>query len=86
MKSSFKGSKIPRLAWEKNLAKLRRRHKLMGNLMFFLACLGCFHLVSEVLCLFGGERLSPVTGLTFSVMFTAITYLALPIENTDKAC
>jgi len=27
-----------------------------------------------------------VTGLTFSVMFTAITYLALPIEDTDKAC
>ncbi len=81
MKNWFSGGRVPQLGWERDLGQLRRRHKVMGNLIYFLAIIGLFHLVNEVIRVFGAEPMSPITGLTFGLTFTLITYLSLPVEE-----
>lgn len=83
MKGWFSGSKLPAMGWERDLASLRRRYKVMGNLIYFFAVLGIYQLVNEVVCLFWGEGMSIISGITFSAFFTIITYLALPLERQN---
>ena len=72
-------ARLPRSTWEKNLAWLRKRHGIKANLMCFLSHLGAFYVVNELLYLLDYERMQPLTGFTFALFYTAMTYFALPL-------
>lgn len=65
MKDWFSGGKVPQMGWERDLAHLRRRYKVMGNLIYFFALLGIYHLVNEVICLFWGKECLQFPALRF---------------------